>query len=150
MIEKIEKLLDLAILGAMEFRNYYASMNGELPLERKPWPTTPAAAADPVVEEKPKRGRPKVEKVTAPAAEPVEANPFEMKPSAENFVEAKRRTIEVMGAFIKGKNGAKQPGLALAKAISKEKLGRDIQNLEELTYEDCVKLIPAFEAELNK
>lgn len=80
------------------------------------------------------------------AQEPVEI----VKASIEDQAEAKRRCQEVMGLFIRRYLRAQPTGLDRAKGILTKVCGRTIAKLEDLTHDDNVKLIPVFEAELEK
>lgn len=70
--------------------------------------------------------------------------------SIEDQAEAKRRCQEVMGLFIRRYLKAQPTGLDRAKGILTHVCGRIIAKLEDLTHADNVKLIPVFEAELEK
>lgn len=152
MIEKVEKVLDLAIEALSLYIEEKRRDRGEtLPLVEQP-------AGKPAGEKKARK--PKAEK-TAEAAAP--ASPFDSVQameranpptptavSVEEQLEAKRRCTEVMGLFIRRYMNANPKGLDRAKDILNRETGRAIAKLEDLTYADHVKLTPVFEAELEK
>jgi hypothetical protein len=132
MIQKLEKLLDLLI----------AVLERELGSE-----TAPASVPTTV-----RRAR---KTAPVPESEPEPDDPFAgmgapLKPTPEETMEASRRCIEVMGAFIKKHMNDKPiSGQQQAKKIIQIELGHSLGKLTDLTYEDNVKLIPRFEQELD-
>ena len=167
MMQKIEKLLIVAAEALTEARDYYATLNNSrLKLEYTaeaagpiiPLPTPEPAPLAPVPAEKRKGGRPR-KVVGAPAPEAVpDASPFSLGAPAEAGTglaqtldpsTTKLRCQEVMGLFIRRYLRASPSGLDRAKVILSEVCARHITRLEELTHEDKVKLIPAFEAALS-
>lgn len=158
MMQKLEKLIDVATEAFAEARDYYAAARGAtLPLRD--------AAPAPVKEAK---TRVKKEKVpAAPGAPEVAASPFgidtaaggdnaaKVALSAEEALEARRRGQEVMGLFIRRYLKAAPTGLDRAKKVINETLGgprapKAAWQLEDILPEDWLKLTPIFEAELDK
>ena len=154
MIEKVEKVLDLAIEALSLYIEEKRRDRGEtLPLAEQP-------AGKPAGEKKARKPKAAPEK----GAEPAPASPFGTPPAAaaapapaaaavvsvEEQLEAKRRCTEVMGLFIRRYMNAQPKGLDRAKDILNRETGRAIAKLEDLTYADHVKLTPVFEAELEK
>ena len=95
------------------------------------------------------RGRKKKEKIAEitdenifdPVAEAAET------PQTTPPEETKRRVREVMGLFIRRHLRSTPPGLDRAQAILIKTVGQ-VKKLDDLTYEDNVRLIPIFEREL--
>jgi len=133
MMQKLEVLVQVAIEALVEVRTYYSKLNG---VEKKPRaPRKAKVEAQPEVVEQPS---PFAQETAAAAGKP------------EDAAESKRRCQEVMGLFIRRYLKSVPPGLDRAKAILAEVCKRPISKLEDLTHEDNVKLIPRFEAELEK
>lgn len=155
MIEKVEKVLDLAIEALSLYIEEKRTARGEtLPLTEQP-------AAKPAGEKKARKPKAEKAETAAPASVFGTATPPAAAPtpapaaaaavvSVEEQLEAKRRCTEVMGLFIRRYMNASPKGLDRAKEILNRETGRAINKLEDLTYADHVKLIPVFEAELEK
>ena len=147
MMQKLEVLVQVAIEALVEVRTYYSILNGNvLPIETAPAP-------QPLVEKKPRA--PRKAKVEAQPEVVEQPSPFAQETAAaagkpEDAAESKRRCQEVMGLFIRRYLKSVPPGLDRAKAVLAEVCKRPISKLEDLTHEDHVKLIPRFEAELEK
>lgn len=146
MTEKLVKLLDLAAEALSLYIRKTSAELGESLLDK------PAA---------PKERKARTTKAEPAAATKTEPeSPFgdlgKKEPgeavvaSIEDQAESKRRCTEVMGLFIRRHLKAQPSGLDRAKGILKTTLGREIGKLEDLTHADNVKLIPVFEAELEK
>ena len=135
MLEKIERVLDLLIrVLSRELEKEGHITEDEL--EVKPIPV--------------KRGRKPKQEVGAGVIPTAASDVFAVKASPEDVLEASRRCIEVMGAFIKKNLNAKPlNGQQKAKQIMQDELGRPIGKLGDLSYEDHLKLIPRFELELD-
>lgn len=158
MTEKLSKLLDLAADAlSLYIRKTTAELGEALPL-----PETPdsVAAKDAELRTRVPR-KPRATKAAEPIKEPETESPFgNLNPaptatetahaSIEDQAEAKRRCQEVMGLFIRRYLKAQPTGLDRAKGILTQVCGRAIAKLEDLTHADNVKLIPVFEAELEK
>lgn len=150
-MQKLEKLIDVAAEAlSLYIRKTTAELGESLPLDK------PTAAAAPAPKARKPRA-PKKETAEAaaiegpfgPIATPAKVGKTEVV-SVEDQAEAKRRCQEVMGLFIRRYLKAQPTGLDRAKIILTQECGRPIAKLEDLTHVDNVKLIPRFEAELEK
>lgn len=158
MIEKLEKVLDLAAEAlSLYIRKTQAELGEALPMghnDDKERETAQAAKKPrkPKAEKPPLAQDETLKNAAPPAAsvfgtQPAPAAPE--KPGVEEQLEAKRRCTEVMGLFIRRFMNSNPKGLDRAKKILNDTTGRAINKLEDLTYEDHVKLIPVFEKELE-
>lgn len=158
MIEKLEKVLDLAAEAlSLYVRKTTLELGEGLPLP----PVTPSdnqlAPKKDEPEPKKVRARKKTEPAPAPAAEAPAKSPFDVgaptaPPAALTVEEQAKAKIDcesAMGVFIRRHLKSTPPGLARAKVILKQTLGRDIAKLEDLVYADHVKLVPVFLAALD-
>lgn len=139
MIGKLEKLVDVwTAVGESLLRKEF----GETVKE------TPSAAV-----EKVKRGR-KPKETTSPfepiAPEAPKEEPAAKEEGGNDAALVKARCQEVMGLFIRRYLKASPSGLERAKAILLEVCNRPVGRLEDLTPAENLKLIPRFEAELEK
>ena len=151
MMQKLEKVLDLAI-EALELYLGRKATVGEITATevktRKPR-AAKAAPADTAASPFGNIGG----TVSAPVAE--NAKRPDVKFTAEEALEERRRGQEVMGLFIRRYLKATPTGLDRAKKIINDTLGgprtpKTAWQLEDILPEDWHKLIPIFEDELDK
>ena len=153
MMQKVEKLLDLAIecaemyLGRAKSGEVAMLAEKAVKTRAKKTPTPPPAEqlGHALAGHKPEPGG-------SPFDPPAAAV---TKLSAEESLEAGRRGQEVMGLFIRRFLKANPTGLERAKKVINETLGlprvpATAWKLEDFTPEDWLKLTPKFEAELEK
>ncbi len=153
MMQKLEKVLDLAAEAlSLYVRKTTAELGEGLPLETKPEKKlrkvkglAELEAERPTLKSSLKETSAKSPFALGPSDEPAAA-----KVSIEDAAEAKRRAIELGGLFIRRYVNTKPTGLERFKDLVNRVCGRTIVKLEDLTHEDNLKLIPVFEAELEK
>ena len=155
MIQKIEKVLDLAAEAlSLYIRKSIAELGEGLPPEPKlvkePKPRKAKGLAELEAERPTAKATLKEIPVKSPFGDLGVDKPAPAKVNVEEQAEAKRRAIELGGLFIRRYINAKPTGLERFKTLVNQTCGRPITKIEELTHDDNLKLIPVFEAELDK
>lgn len=148
MIAKLERLLDLLIRLLERELHFPDAQPGPAATPRRSRKATPPTPLVPALEP----AKDIFAGIEGGGADDGSAETIRTsKPTPEQAAEAKRAAIEVMGLFIKKHLNAKpKSGQQLAREIMAEVCGRKVDKLDELTYEDHIKLAPRFNDELDK